>query len=194
MSRSRLILIAAGGVVALMLGLALGLGVARWLAWRGVSGPPPTTAVVQQVQTLSQLVTVRYVIEKVVVQEDVKWFGENRVLLVAHGVVKAGINLEELNEGDLEVEGHRVMVRLPRARITDAYLDESKTQVIERSTGLLRLFDKQMETTARQKAVMDLRTAARTAGILDDAQERASTQLELLFRRMGFEEVEIVTP
>lgn len=194
MSRSRLILIAAGGVVALMLGLALGLGVARWLAWRGVSGPPPTTAVVQQVQTLSQLVTVRYVIEKVVVQEDVKWFGENRVLLVAHGVVKAGINLEELNEGDLEVEGHRVRVRLPRARITDAYLDESKTQVIERSTGLLRLFDKQMETTARQKAVMDLRTAARTAGILDDAQERASTQLELLFRRMGFEEVEIVTP
>lgn len=194
MSRWRLTLIAAAAVCALVLGLALGLGVARWLNARGAGGSIPTTAVVQQVQTLSQLVTVRYVIEKVVVQEDVKWFGENRVLLVAHGVVKAGVNLEELQEDDLTVDGKRVRLRLPPARITDAYLDESKTQVIERTTGLLRLFDKQMETTARQKAVVDLRTAARNAGILTDAQDRARTQLELLFRRMGFEEVEIVGP
>ena len=67
----------------------------------------PTTAVVRQIETLSQLVTVRYVIEKVVVMEDVKWFGENRVLLVAHGVVNAGVNLEELAPDDLEVDGQR---------------------------------------------------------------------------------------
>ena len=45
-------------------------------------------SVLKQIQTLSQLVTVKYVIEKVVILEDVKWFGENRVLLLAHGVAR----------------------------------------------------------------------------------------------------------
>jgi hypothetical protein len=194
MSKTRLLLIAAGLGVALALGLALGWGVPRLMAWRNGPTTIPTTAVVRQIQTLSQLVTVRYVIEKVVVMEDVKWFGENRVLLVAHGVVNAGVNLEELAPDDLEVDGQRIRLRLPKARIVDAYLDESRTQVIERSTGLLRMFDKELETVARQNAVTDVRSAARQAGILDDAQERASLQLEILLRRLGFEEVEITNP
>jgi hypothetical protein len=92
------------------------------------------------------------------------------------------------------VDGQRIRLRLPKARIVDAYLDESRTQVIERSTGLLRMFDKELETVARQNAVTDVRSAARQAGILDDAQERASLQLEILLRRLGFEEVEITNP
>jgi hypothetical protein len=194
MSKTRVLIVLAALVLALMLGLMVGLGAARWMARTNAAAGVNTTAVVRQVQTLSQLVTVRYVIEKVVVMEDVKWFGENRVLLVAHGVVNAGVNLEELDTEDLEVDGQRVRLRLPRARITDAYLDESRTQVIERSTGLLRRFDKELETVARQNAVADVRSAARQAGILDDAQERASLQLEILLRRMGFEEVEILSP
>ena len=56
------------------------------------------------------------------------------------------------------------------------------------------MFDKELETVARQNAVTDVRSAARQAGILDDAQERASLQLEILLRRLGFEEVEITNP
>jgi len=63
--------------------------------------------------------------------------------------------------------------------------------VVERTTGLLRMFDKDMEQTARQNAVDDIRRAARTAGILRDANERAQIQLKSLFLQMGFEEVEI---
>jgi len=58
-----------------------------------------TATVVEQVQTLSDLVTVKYVLEKVVILEDVKWYGENRVLLLAHGIVKAGIDLKRINAG-----------------------------------------------------------------------------------------------
>lgn len=177
-----------------MLGLLAGVFLTRFVAI-GVSKPPiPTTAVIQEIKTLSQLVTVQYVIEKVVVEEDVKWFGENRVLLVAHGIVKAGVDFERLQVEDMEVVGTGVKIKLPPPQIIDAYLDEDKTQVIERSTGVLRLFDKNMETVARQHAVMDIRRAAREAGILGEAEERARNQISSLLHRVGFEEVEFVGP
>lgn len=194
MSKLRLAVIAGLLGIALILGLLVGVGVSR-LFTSGVSNRPvPTTAVVQEIQTLSQLVTVRYVIEKVVVEEDVKWFGENRVLLVAHGVVKSGVDFERLKPDDVVVSGTKVRINLPPAQLLDAYLDESKTQIIERSTGLLRMFDKDLETVARQHAVMDIRRAAREEGILTEAEERAHTQIKALLLRLGFEDVEITSP
>jgi hypothetical protein len=52
------------------------------------------------------------------------------------------------------------------------------------------MFDKDLEQAARQNAVADIRRAARTAGILKDADERAAAQLRSLFLQMGFEQVE----
>jgi hypothetical protein len=149
-----------------------------------------TTSVVQQVQSLSEIVTVKYVIEKVVVLDDVKWYGESRVLLLAHGVVKAGIDLKRLQPSDVTISGKTITVRLPMPQITDAYLDDKETQVIDHTTGLLRSFDKDLEQTARQNAVDDIARAARQGGILDDANKRARTELEEFFKRAGFDSVE----
>jgi hypothetical protein len=139
------------------------------------------------VETLSELVTVKYVLEKVVILEDIKWYGENRVLMVAHGVVKAGVDLKEVKPEDLRVSDGKVVLKLPRAVITDVYLDEQKTRIVDRTTGLLRTFDKDLEQNARRQAVADLRLAARYNGIYEDAEERARLQLSSLFRQLGFE-------
>jgi len=194
MSKVRLALIVGALMIALMIGVLAGVFVTRLVGGNVSNGPVPTVAVVQEIQTLSQLVTVQYVIQKVVVEEDVKWFGENRVLLVAHGVVKAGVDLQRVGPESLQVSGKAVRLALPPAQILDSYLDETKTQTIERSTGLLRTFDKDLETVARQHAVMDIRRAAREEGILREADERARSQLSALLHRLGFEEVEIVSP
>ncbi len=66
-----------------------------------------TATVVEQVQTLSDLVTVKYVLEKVVILEDAKWYGENRVLLLAHGIVKAGIDLKRITPDDVTISGKK---------------------------------------------------------------------------------------
>ena len=143
-------------------------------------------------QTISELVTVKYVMEKVVVLEDVKWYGENRVLLVAHGIAKAGVDLSQLKEGDIKTNGDRIIIRLPQPQIIDCYLDEKQTSVIERSTGLLRTFDKDLEQTARRQAVADMRTSARVNGILKDADDRVRWQLIFLFHQMGFQQVDFL--
>ena len=96
------------------LGLFFGLLSYRWYQGRGGGGYSGAT-LLTKVQTLSQFVTVKYSLEKVVEFDDVKWYGDSRVLLVAHGVVKAGIDLSQLAPGDIRISGKNISMTLPRA-------------------------------------------------------------------------------
>ncbi|HSY09701.1 MAG TPA: DUF4230 domain-containing protein [Candidatus Dormibacteraeota bacterium] len=171
-------------------GIWLGLKVTHLLKGNSGLHEESTVTVVEQIQTLSDLVTVKYVLERVEILEDAKWYGENRVLLLAHGIVKAGIDLRRLKPGDVEISGKKITIHLPPSQITDGYLDDSQTRVIDHTTGLLRSYDKDLEQTARQNAVDDIRRAARENGILKDADERAQLELALFLRQAGFERVE----
>ncbi|MGD0350290.1 MAG: DUF4230 domain-containing protein [Verrucomicrobiota bacterium] len=190
MRRLKQIFWTAMGLAVLFFGIYLGFTVSHWLKTGTGLRFENTATVVQQVQTLSDLVTVKYVMEKVVILEDAKWYGENRVLLLAHGIVKAGIDLKRITADDVTISGNRISIKLPPPQITDAYLDDQQSQVIDHTTGLLRVFDKDLEQTARENAVDDVRRAARNAGILNDANHRAQLELEIFLRDAGFKQVE----
>jgi hypothetical protein len=173
-------------------GLFLGLMGYRYLGHGlGFGGLLSTATVVKKVQTLSQFTTVRYTLEKVVVFDDAKWYGESRVLLVAHGVVKAGLDLDQIGPNDIQIDGKKIHLTLPRPRVTDVYLDDHRTQIVERSTGLLRAFDKDLEQNARAAAVEELRSGALQNGILKDAAERGQAQLTILLYQLGFTDIEL---
>ncbi len=181
-------------ILGLILAMAAGVGLTLGLRLPRLNAPPPsppailnTTTLIQQIQGLSELVTVKYVLEKVVVLEDTRWYGDNRVLLIAHGIVKAGIDLRKIEPSDLDIENHVVQITLPPVAITDVYLDEQETRVLEHSTGLLRAFNKNLEAEARRQAVDELRHAARQGGIYQDAQIQAQQQLTNLFGRLKLE-------
>jgi hypothetical protein len=170
------------------------LVVMRWFGHRSTPQTYNTAALLQQVQTLSEFVTVKYVIEKVEILEDkpqnplrAMLPDDTKVILVAHGIVKAGIDFSKMQPADVSVSGNKLKLRLPSARITDAYLDESQTKVIERNTSFLRDFNKNLEQNARVIALDDIRRAARTSGILKDADDRARSQLTAFFHEAGLE-------
>lgn len=184
-------------VALFFVGIFLGSRLQRLFGRGGATRTYNTPVMLQQVQTLSDLVTVKYVLERVEVWDDppaglVSQFvaGNNRILLLAHGVVKAGVDLGKLKPDDLKIEGKTIWINLPSARITDSYLDDKETKVVERTTGFLRTFDKDLEQNIRRTAVEDLRLAAGRGGILHDADDRARTQLAKFFTLMGFEKVE----
>ena len=177
-------------VVVLAAAVYLTFTAARWLNRGAGRFFWNTTSVVRQVQSLSDLVTVKFVMNKVVVLEDVKWYGENRVLLLAQGVVKAGIDLKRLKAEDVSIRGKSISLRLPPPQVTDAYLDDAASQVIDHTTGLLRAFDKDLEQSARQNAVDDIARAARRSGILEEAETRGRAELENFFKQAGFVTVE----
>ncbi len=188
-----------GILLGVCFGLGLGLGVflPRWGGLRTTPKVYNTAVILKQVQTLSQLVTVKYVMEKIVVLDDPSTVtlrtllpDDTHVTLLAHGIVKAGVDLARLTPADLQVQGNRIVLTLPRPQITDAYLDDTLTRVVEHKTGMLRFYNKDLEQTARQNAVDDIRRAARSSGILKDAEERAREQLSNLLRQLGFEQVD----
>lgn len=150
-----------------------------------------TATVITQIQSLAHLVTVKYVFEKVVVIEDARWYGQNRLLMVAHGVAKAGVDLQKVRPADVRVQGRRISLTLPKPQLVDVYLDEGKTEILERTTGVLRMFDQQMEQDARRQAVDALRKSARAGGILKDAEDRTRLQIAAMARVAGFDEVTI---
>ena len=90
--KQKLILIAIVALCVAILGFGIAGGVflGRLLPQAQRPRIANTQAIVTQIQALSQLVTVKYVFEKVVRLDDVKWFGQNRLLMVAHGIAKAG--------------------------------------------------------------------------------------------------------
>ncbi|HEY1791217.1 MAG TPA: DUF4230 domain-containing protein [Verrucomicrobiae bacterium] len=181
-------LVAVFALVVFVVGIWLG---ARFIGKSGSGArEEQTDSVVEQIQTLSDLVTVKYVVEKVVILDDARWYGENRVLLLAHGVVKAGIDLKRLKPGDVVVSGKTISIRLPPPELTDAYLDDRKSRVIDHTTGLLRTFDKDLEQNAREEAVLDIRSAAVQDHILDDATQRAELELALFLHDAGYQQVE----
>ncbi len=190
MQRLKIIFWTAATLVVFGAGIWLGFKLTHWMKSGSGLREENTATVVEQVQALSDLVTVKYVLEKVVILEDVKWYGENRVLLLAHGIVKAGVDLKRLQPDDVVISGKTISLRLPPPQITDAYLDDKQSQVIDHTTGLLRVFDKNLEQTARQNAVDDIRRAARTDGILDEADKRAKLELALFLHKAGFEQIE----
>lgn len=150
-----------------------------------------TAVFLRSIQTLNQLVTVQHRLEKVVVLEDpptgklALLAGDNRVILVAHGVVKAGVDLSQIHDTDIRWRGSNLFLRLPPSQITDIYLDEHRTQVIEHKTGFLRRFDLQLPDRARQQALQDIRRAAREFGILQEADQRARLCLQKFLEPMG---------
>ena len=52
-----------------------------------------------------------------------------RVLLVATGEVEAGVDLAEIGEDDVRVDGDRVTIDLPEAQVLSSSLDEERTRV-----------------------------------------------------------------
>lgn len=191
-------------IILVAVGFGLGLVFTAWVAWLIVRRPaPPVLAggasAIVQIQSLSELVTVKYVVEKIITYDDPKYFadlvplGENKLILLAHGVAKAGVDLSRLKSEDVVVTEGRIRVTLPPATLTDVYLDEKRTQVLDRQTGLLRRFDKNLERTARQYAVTEVQRAARLGGIEREANERAREQLGNLLKTLGYKEVEVLS-
>jgi hypothetical protein len=118
--------------------------------------------------------------------------GDNRILLLAQGTVKAGIDLSQIKPVDVQIRDKTITIRLPPAQVTDCYLNDKETKVIERSTGLFRSFDKDLEQKIRNTVLDDMRRDALRNGIRAEADDRARKQLASFLTLMGFEKVEFL--
>src|SRR3990172_6003671 len=158
--------------------------------------PDPVT-VVLQVRALARLETTQYTIEKVVTAETgqgalAPLFGD-RLLFVAHGEVIAGVDLSKLAERDVIVSSDgQVTLVLPAAEVFVATLDNEKSYVYDRQTGVFTHGDIHLESQARQVAEQEIERAALEDGILNTAQANAQAFVERLLTSLRFKSVQVI--
>ncbi len=171
------------------------------LHWTSSPNSPYTfdqnrTAVIKQMQSLDRMETAQFTIEKIIDAQTSQTglqqflFGD-KILLIAHGDVIAGVDLSKVKQSDVEVSGRDLIVNLPPPQIFVTTLDDNQTKVFDRQTGLLTKGDPNLETQARSEAEKEIRQAACDSGILSQAGQNAQKQLKALFQQMDFNSVTI---
>jgi hypothetical protein len=157
--------------------------------------PDPVT-IIKEVQSIARLETIRYTVEKVVTAEVNQGvlgplFGD-RLLFVAHGYVIAGIDMGRIKPEDLWLLGETLNVRLPVTEVFVATLDNDKSYVYDRETGLFTHGDPTLETQVRQVAEQEIIKAANAEGVLDQATVNAQTYLRWFFETLGYKQINYI--
>jgi len=160
--------------------------------------PTPTPIVVlSKVKALSRLETAQYVMQTVVdLQKEPSniWqqvFGTDKLLLVASGEVVAGFDLSQVQENDIAVQGSSVTLMLPPPEILYSKVDNDKTYIYLRETGLFVPPDPGLEAEARRLAERRLLSWADEHNILDKAEDFGTLYLESFLRSLGFSEAKV---
>jgi hypothetical protein len=154
---------------------------------------PDPVSIIRQVRSLSRLETASYTVEKVITAESGQGtfaflFGD-RLILVAHGQVIAGVDLGKMGEDDIILaEEGTVVVTLPAAEILVVTLDNQDSYIYDRDTGVIGM-NPALETEARRAAEQEVLNVALEDGILEMAQVNAETYVRNLILALGFREV-----
>jgi hypothetical protein len=152
--------------------------------------------IVEKIRQLSRLETVVYSLDKIVQGERQSAFLPDflvgdKLLLIAHGEVIAGVDLSQLKPGDVSVQGDAVQVHLPTAQVLSTTLDNARTKVYSRMTGMLVNQDMNLESQVRLAAEQQITQAALSDGILDKARQNARTSVTALLYGLGFHTVNV---
>ncbi len=172
---------------------------ATLIAGRTTTFETPVPVVVERIQKLSRLETVVYSLDSVVEGEHSSpLFPDvlvgDKILLVVHGQAIGGIDLGKLRPEDVRIDAgdaRSIHVTLPASELFVVTLDNERTRVYARSTGLLVPADKNLESDTRAKAEQQLRAAALADGILDAARKNARATVAALLYGMGFQRVDV---
>ncbi len=206
---------AAGAVVGVLLAVVLGacaLGFFVHSARTGLAGRLASLIsgrtqtflsapdVVERVQRLNRLETVTYSLDTVVeskesnpVLPDV--LAGDRLLMIVHGQTVAGIDFSKLKPDSVQMsggpQGRAIRLVLPPSEVFVTTIDNARTRVYQRDTGLFVGPDPNLETATRAKAQGELQQAALTDGILDVATKNARETVRAMLEGLGFTKVDL---
>lgn len=207
------LLMTTGGITLTTLLILIGV----WRAGSSVFGlvesvfnPPPSppvvsvpTMVVNQIQGVSELTTAVFTMESIVPTEQDRKFGNftvgtTRLLYIAQGEVRAGVDLSQLTAEDVQVNEaeNSVIVTIPPAKILDHKLDINRSRVYDYDRGFLNLgpdVAPQLQSLAQQKTLEKVVSAACEQGILEQARDRAELTIQELLTANNYQQVTVIS-
>jgi hypothetical protein len=176
---------------------------------KSLFNPPPPPApkvetrsvVIQQIRQASELTTAVFTMEAVVpTQQDAALggvvIGTTRLLYIARGEVRAGVDLSRLTPENIQVIGDLVRLRLPPPKLLDKKIDVARSSVYDYNRGPLGLgpdVAPNLQKLAQEEALKKIQAAACSDGILEKANDRAKLAVSQLIRSSGVKEILVET-
>jgi Protein of unknown function (DUF4230) len=172
-------------------------------AWTTEPQPSPQvdvrSIVVKQVQDASDLTTAIFTMEAVVpTQQDATVgglvVGSTKLLYIAHGEVRAGIDLSKISVADVQAAGETLTVKLPAPKLLDSKIDVGRSSVYDYNRGALGLgpdVAPQLQSLAQKQALEKITTAACDKGILTQANDRAKLVVSQLLKVPAYKTVAV---
>ena len=172
--------------------------IATLITGRGASSDNSVPAVVEKIQRLGRLQSAVTSLDTVVVDGLTTPTpsgapGGERILLVVHGESVAGIDMAMLRPEDVRIDAatRSIHVTLPPAQLFATTLDDQRTRVVVRSTGLPVPTGQALGPETRARAQDQLQQTAQAEGILDAARRNARATVTALLSSLGFEQVDV---
>lgn len=183
-------------VSAIIIALSLACAYLYYFGRRGavVRRVVDAPAVLKEIQRLSELVTVKYSIQKVIGLEEEKVpFGSEKILLMVQASVLGGVDLSAMNTQQCVVAADKsVTIALPRAKVLQVFVNEKDTKVWDRSKTWWTPwvpFSPELDQKARLAALEAVQAAALEMGILSNAQANAEKTIREFLHTAGVESV-----
>ncbi len=172
-----------------------------------VTAPQPSpqvdvrSVIVQEVRSVSELTTAIFTMEAVVPTSRDKTLagllvGTTKLLYIARGEVRAGIDLSQITANDITVSESGIQVRIPPPRLIDSKIDVGRSQVYDYDRGFLSLgpdVAPELLTLAEREALAKVTAAACKENLLQQANDRAELTVTRLLSLSGYRNVTVQT-
>ena len=202
-----------GVLVTVILSLVIGAAMLGVFVHRARSGWPGRLAsaiagrsltevsapdVVEKIQRLNRLETVKYSLDTIVESNESSpvlpdALVGDRLLMIVHGNTVAGVDLSQLKPESVQISetanGRSIQLTLPPSQVFATTVDETRSRVYSRDTGIFVRADPNLESTTRAKAQTELQQAALSDGILNAAAGNARAAVTALLEGLGFTHV-----
>jgi len=152
-----------------------------------------------QIRNLNRLETQSFSVERVVEAKiergnPLDLLLSDQLLLIASGDVIAGVDLAKLKDSDVTIsaDGKTITLRLPPSEIFSKSLNNDRTRVYDRQTGIFASENKDLETQARSAAEGEILQAACEGGVMQKSADEAKRAVEQFVRLLDFEVVNVI--
>lgn len=150
-----------------------------------------------KLRSLSELGTVEYVVSKIVKADDnATWykFGDRKILFSCKASLKAGIDLSELSDEDIEIDVDQksISLVLPKAKLLSFNMKPSDIKLVYERTAITRFpFSNVERDMIMKQGENDIRNNIAELGILTDAENNAKVFLESFLKHAGYTNISI---
>ena len=183
-------------IIALIAGFTVWQG--KRVVLRGGETALTSHTVLERIGMAGELVTAVGCVQSIIRSEEVTSLlkvqvGATELLYVGVGQIRAGLNLTEIDEKAIAIDGYKVTVTLPPCKVLDEKIDVTKSYVFDvRRSMIYSPKAIHLQSAAEKDALREIRQAAIQAGLLEQAQKQAKILLRYWCEAAGFRTVEFL--